>query len=54
MCWILSYRLQVKREEASDPLNGHRIRRMDAKTGMIVLTGNGESGYGGDGSPALG
>ena len=32
----------------------HRIRRMDATTGMIALVaGTGESGYSGDGGPAL-
>ena len=31
----------------------HRIRRMDAKTGMITLiAGTGEAGYVGDGGPA--
>ena len=32
----------------------HRIRRMDARTGIITLVaGNGEAGYSGDGGPAL-
>ena len=32
----------------------HRIRRMDARTGIITLiAGNGEGGYSGDGGPAL-
>ena len=32
----------------------HRIRRMDARTGIITLVaGNGEPGYAGDGGPAL-
>ena len=32
----------------------HRIRRMDARTGIISLVaGNGEPGYAGDGGPAL-
>ena len=32
----------------------HRIRRMDARTGVITLVGgNGEAGYAGDGGPAL-
>src|SRR5262245_37939439 len=32
----------------------HRIRRMDAATGIITLVaGTGESGYSGDGGPAL-
>ncbi len=32
----------------------HRIRRMDARTGIITLiAGNGEAGYSGDGGPAV-
>ena len=32
----------------------HRIRRMDARTGIISLVaGTGEAGYSGDGGPAL-
>jgi len=37
----------------SDTFN-HRIRRIDARTGVITTcAGNGEAGYGGDGGPAL-
>ena len=36
----------------SDTFN-HRIRRVDAKTGIIAtVAGNGEAGYSGDGGPA--
>lgn len=34
--------------------DGHRIRRLDMKTGVIsTVAGNGEPGYSGDGGPAL-
>ncbi len=37
----------------SDTFN-HRIRRVDARTGIIAtIAGNGEAGYGGDGGPAV-
>src|SRR5947209_388511 len=37
----------------SDTFN-HRIRRVDANTGVIVtVAGNGEAGYSGDGGPAI-
>jgi DNA-binding beta-propeller fold protein YncE len=37
----------------SDTFN-HRIRRVDARTGVITtVAGNGEAGYGGDGGPAF-
>ena len=37
----------------SDTFN-HRIRRVDARTGMIAtVAGNGETGYSGDGGPAV-
>src|SRR5436309_5324490 len=37
----------------SDTFN-HRIRRVDARTGVITtIAGNGDAGYGGDGGPAM-